>query len=773
MATNDGTEDDEPPPGTDPTDGLLDWLLSGTSRVAFATDECGRLTWWNDRLPTVVGRGPACLGGLPATELFGTDPAETRDRLSDALEDAGRVTLPVETADGARDYEFDGRARSGGGSRSRLYVGDPCRERPPDRPGAEGSDADTGARGGRQRRIVETVRDGVFTLDGEWNIVDVNRHLASMLGREPAALVGRHATELIAPDGSVDRAREAWDAIQREEVTSGTVELTLLRADGGRFPAEVSYGVFPLPDGEVGAVGVVRDVTEREERGTRPKGASREDERGAKRPASRVTCEPHEPDRGEASAGRAGDEDGTRPEGASREDEQRGTEGPSGRASGGAASRRGVERPASHVTREAREAMLRDARDRLDRLNRIGDAAAAALDPVLEAGSRDEVERRVCDRLADSDLYDVVWIGRPEGGDSLVPRTTAGADETFHEVAERLARRTDHERSANLAFRRGESVVNRDGWDAEAGEVVYEATGGRELRATMAIPLEYRGTTYGALTAYSTREGAFFEAEREALCRLGRAVGFAISAVGTRRLVHAHERAELEFHVGPESSVLAAVSAAVDAECVLRWTTPATDPSGERESAEPSRPEGSPHDLWLRVAVEGAGVDADAVLEAVEGAGVVEARVVEEGADGCTVDLRAPESVPGYVVAAGARPREVVADAGRARVVAEAPDGADVRSVVEAFTDATGAELVAKRRPDDAGEGRSISASLTEKQREALRTAAAMGYFDWPREHTAEEVADRLGVASATLHYHLRAAQRTLVGAALGATDDE
>jgi predicted DNA binding protein len=115
----------------------------------------------------------------------------------------------------------------------------------------------------------------------------------------------------------------------------------------------------------------------------------------------------------------------------------------------------------------------------------------------------------------------------------------------------------------------------------------------------------------------------------------------------------------------------------------------------------------------------------------------------------------------------------VVADAGRARVVAEAPDGADVRSVVEAFTDATGAELVAKRRPGDAGEGRSISASLTEKQREALRTAAAMGYFDWPREHTAEEVADRLGVASATLHYHLRAAQRTLVGAALGATDDE
>jgi PAS domain S-box-containing protein len=686
MATNDGTEDEEPPSGTDRTDpagGLFDWLLSGTSRLAFATDACGRLTWWNDRLPTVVGRRPACLEGLPATELFGTDPAETRDRLCDALEGSDRVTLPVETVDGTRDYEFDGRVRSGGEGRSRLYVGDPCRERPSDRPGVEGS-AETRDGGGRHRRIVETVRDGVFTLDGGWNLVDVNRHLASMLGRDRATLVGTHATELIAPDGSVDRAREAWDAIQREVTTSGTVELTILRADGERFPAEVSYGAFPLPDGEVGAVGVVRDVTER-----------------------------------------------------------------------------GVKRPASHVTR-----------DQFDRLNRIGDAAAAALDPVLEAGSRDEVERRVCERLADSDLYDVVWIGRPEGGDSLVPRTTAGADETFHEVAQRLVERTDHERSADLAFRRGEPVVNRDSWDAEAGEVVCEATGGRELRATMAIPLEYRGTTYGSLTAYSTREGAFFEAEQEALGRLGRAVGFAISAVGTRRLVHAHERTELEFRVGPESSVLAAVSAAVDAECLLRWTTPATSPSGDRECAEPSRPEGSLHDLWLRVAVEGNGVDAHAVIEAVEGVGVVEARIVEEGADGCTVDVRAPESVPGYVVAAGARPREVVADDGRARVVAEAPTGADIRSVVEAFTDATGAELVAKRRPDAAAEEGSLPATLTEKQREALRTAAAMGYFDWPREHTAEEVADRLGVASATLHYHLRAAQRTLVNATLDATDD-
>ncbi|MEF8840822.1 MAG: hypothetical protein V5A62_04260 [Haloarculaceae archaeon] len=74
MATNDGADEDEPPSGTDRTGGFLDWVLSGTPCVAFAVDERGRLTWWNDRLPAVTGHDPACLDALPAVELFASDP---------------------------------------------------------------------------------------------------------------------------------------------------------------------------------------------------------------------------------------------------------------------------------------------------------------------------------------------------------------------------------------------------------------------------------------------------------------------------------------------------------------------------------------------------------------------------------------------------------------------------------------------------------------------------------------------------------------------------
>jgi predicted DNA binding protein len=52
---------------------------------------------------------------------------------------------------------------------------------------------------------------------------------------------------------------------------------------------------------------------------------------------------------------------------------------------------------------------------------------------------------------------------------------------------------------------------------------------------------------------------------------------------------------------------------------------------------------------------------------------------------------------------------------------------------------------------------------LTDRQREALRTAYGMGYFDVPRGATLEEVAAELGVAASSASERLRRAQTRLV----------
>ena len=49
---------------------------------------------------------------------------------------------------------------------------------------------------------------------------------------------------------------------------------------------------------------------------------------------------------------------------------------------------------------------------------------------------------------------------------------------------------------------------------------------------------------------------------------------------------------------------------------------------------------------------------------------------------------------------------------------------------------------------------------LTDRQREVIRTATQLGYFEYPREADAEEVSAAIGIARSTVAEHLAAAQR-------------
>lgn len=64
------------------------------------------------------------------------------------------------------------------------------------------------------------------------------------------------------------------------------------------------------------------------------------------------------------------------------------------------------------------------------------------------------------------------------------------------------------------------------------------------------------------------------------------------------------------------------------------------------------------------------------------------------------------------------------------------------------------------------GVGRGIFAhdSLSERQREAFDLARRRGYYTWPREVSAADLAEELGVSKPTLLEHLRKAEAKLLG---------
>jgi predicted DNA binding protein len=105
-------------------------------------------------------------------------------------------------------------------------------------------------------------------------------------------------------------------------------------------------------------------------------------------------------------------------------------------------------------------------------------------------------------------------------------------------------------------------------------------------------------------------------------------------------------------------------------------------------------------------------------------------------------------------------------DPDSAVVEIELPTEDDLPSAVETLEDTFGTVTVrAVSDGDSAGEGLPVDMTvLTEKQLEALRIAYHGGYFERPREQSATDIADSLGVSHSTFLRHLRAAQANLFG---------
>jgi len=68
---------------------------------------------------------------------------------------------------------------------------------------------------------------------------------------------------------------------------------------------------------------------------------------------------------------------------------------------------------------------------------------------------------------------------------------------------------------------------------------------------------------------------------------------------------------------------------------------------------------------------------------------------------------------------------------------------------------------------------RRLRETLTDRQSTALETAYHAGYFAWPRDHSATEIAATLGIAPATFHQHLRKAEKQVVDELLSTTSQQ
>jgi PAS domain S-box-containing protein len=420
-----------------------------------------------------------------------------------------------------------------------------------------------------------------------------------------------------------------------------------------------------------------------------------------------------------------------------------------------------LDRIEREMTLRERDRELRRRNRELARLNRTNAIIREIDQSLVGAGSREEIEHAVCDRLTASDRFEFAWIGarRPgtgEGGregdgeGSIEPRAWAGADSGYlDEVA--LGPAGDATEPAVRTIDAGEpTVVGTVGENLGAGDWRGPALS-RGYQSVASVPIAHDDRSYGVLTVYAGRPDAVDETGRTVLRELGGTIAAAVRSVERKNALMSDAVTELEYRVTDRSCLLYALAEAAD--CALEIK------GGVHRTSDGAR---------MLVAVEGARVEqvVDTTRDVVS---IADVTPVVSAADGGVVRLTVTAPfLAARLADAGAAMRSFEATPDGATVSIDVPRPVEIRAVDDVVAETyPSATLVAQRERDRSVMTRrqfraEFLDAVTDRQLEVVQTAYYSGYFESPRRNAGRAVADTLDISASAFYDHVRKVQRTL-----------
>lgn len=185
----------------------------------------------------------------------------------------------------------------------------------------------------------------------------------------------------------------------------------------------------------------------------------------------------------------------------------------------------------------------------LDRIRRVLRDVNQAL---VRSDSREEIERRVCEIIADARPYQFAWIGNHDEDRQVVePRAWAGVEDGYLDSIEITTddSETGQGPTGRAIRERAISVMQNIPEDPDY-EPWREQALERGYRSSAAVPLYYDDTLYGVLNVYADRTYAFDERERELLRELAGDIVHAIYRAELRLKQDRYERIVENLPVG-------------------------------------------------------------------------------------------------------------------------------------------------------------------------------------------------------------------------------
>jgi predicted DNA binding protein/CheY-like chemotaxis protein len=383
----------------------------------------------------------------------------------------------------------------------------------------------------------------------------------------------------------------------------------------------------------------------------------------------------------------------------------------------------------------------------LDRLKTLTRMMRSVNRAVVDVDSRAELDERVCEGFVEVDPYAHTVAGEcTAAADEFIPTATCEGDPDVGPLVSDGGVVGAALDECEVRVTEAEAVS-----DTPTERLWTESEAAPEPAAVVTVPVAYRETVLGAVVLLADEQVELSDRERAVLAEIGSTVGNALDSLRTEELVHTDRIVEVELDVADRDDVFVDLAAEYDCRVAL-------------EGLNRSSSDGIA--CYLTVTTD----RSDDVIEFLATRDAVgHCRTVDDRGDDLLVECAVrSDAVLLSLLDASGNVTEFRANRGRGRVRLEMPPSRDLHRVFDRLREEfDGVDLVSKRTADRSyqsieGFRASLRTELTDRQNAALEAAFHAGYFDWPRESTAEEVAEGLGIAPPTFHEHLREAERKL-----------
>lgn len=398
------------------------------------------------------------------------------------------------------------------------------------------------------------------------------------------------------------------------------------------------------------------------------------------------------------------------------------------------------------------EARLRDQNRRLTRLDQVNATIRGVQGALVEADTRADIQAAVCRELAAFPHVEFAWIGhRSASRDALHVDAWSGDGRGFLDYL--LGEQGDRQPLPHRVLDDGEPVTVDSIATSDAFEPWREPALHRGFRSVACHPLSWKDHDYGFLEVYGSRT-PLFEDGLAVFSELAANVANAINAVERKEALISGQSTELELRVVAADDPLFELAARAESRVEVDGVVPRSGGS------------------WL-VHLVVREDDPAALVEACDSFVSIEDVEVVRSEEGFTLlALTLSEFTLVEVLGNhGATIQSVEVEPDGGTVVATVPASADIREFVESCERRLGEASLKRREPTgDTGSMSDLRYDLedvvTDKQFDALRAGFFNGYFEVPREHTGQEVAEMLDVSGPTYQHHVRRGIRRILDVA-------